>query len=235
MGTHPTVETPVDDAPDHAVIADVLDGRRSRFGILVRRYNQRLFRAARAILGDPTEAEDVVQHAWMSAYGGLASFRGEASFATWVTRIAVHEALARQRLRARTVPVADTDVRDEDDPEHQATMRELGQVLERHLDALGDGLRAVIVMRDLLELDTAEVAASLGISEEAVRVRLHRGRVALHRSLAAVADLGLSKAYRFAGAQCDRVWGAVMAAIGASEPDTCRSATSRGTRMDAPG
>jgi RNA polymerase sigma-70 factor, ECF subfamily len=218
MGTHPAVETPVEDT-DHAVIADVLDGQRSRFGILVRRYNQRLFRAARAILGDPTEAEDVVQHAWMSAYGGLAGFRGEASFATWVTRIAVHEALARQRLRARTIAVDDPGPRADDDPEHRATMRELGQVLERHLDALGDGLRAVVVMRDLLELDTAEVAASLGISEQAVRVRLHRGRAALHRSLAAVADLGLAPAYRFAGAQCDRVWCAVMAAIAAPEPD----------------
>jgi RNA polymerase sigma-70 factor (ECF subfamily) len=135
----------------------------------------------------------------------------------------VHEALARQRLRARTVPVADTDVRDEDDPEHQATMRELGQVLERHLDALGDGLRAVVVMRDLLELDTAEVAASLGISEQAVRVRLHRGRAALHRSLATVADLDLAQAYRFAGAQCDRVWCAVMAAIAAPERDASPS------------
>jgi RNA polymerase sigma-70 factor (ECF subfamily) len=222
MGTRPTVETPVEDT-DHAVIADVLGGQRSRFGILVRRYNQRLFRAARAILGDPTEAEDVVQHAWMRAYGGLAGFRGEASFSTWVTRIAVHEALARQRLRARTVAVDAPDPRADDDPEHRLTMRELGQVLERHLDALGDGLRAVVVMRDLLELDTAEVAASLGISEQAVRVRLHRGRAALHRSLATVADLDLAQAYRFAGAQCDRVWCAVMAAIAAPERDASPS------------
>jgi RNA polymerase sigma-70 factor (ECF subfamily) len=224
----------LEDAPDHAVIAEVLDGQRARFGILVRRHNQRLFRAARAILGDPVESEDVVQHAWMRAFGGLAGFRGEASFATWVTRIAVHEALARRRVRARTALVADTDVRVDDDPERQLTMRELGRVLERHLDALGDGLRAVVVLRDLLELDTAEVAGCLGISEEAVRVRLHRGRARLHRSLAAVAELDLEQAYRFAGEQCARVWHAVMAAIAAPDAEACRIGTSIGTGVDVP-
>ena len=215
----PAVPASRDDAPDPIVVDEVLRGDRARFAILVRRHNQRMFRAARAVLGDAAEAEDVVQHAWVSAFTSLAGFRGDAAFSTWVTRIAVHEALARRRRRARlsAVELGDVPTERAADPEQRAILGEIGQALGRHLDALPDGLRAVVVLRDLLELDTAETATCLGISAEAVRVRLHRARGALHRALGADGELWLHQAYRFAGAQCDRTVRDVLIAIGAAD------------------
>src|SRR5215213_3493097 len=90
---------------DEEVVARVLAGDTSVFEILMRRYNQRLFRIARGILADDAEAEDVMQEAYVRAFRELATFRGEARFSTWLTRIACHEALARARKRRRLVPI----------------------------------------------------------------------------------------------------------------------------------
>src|SRR5262245_4816162 len=89
-----------DPAPDGELVARILGGERALFAVLMRRYNQRLFRAVRAILRSDDESEDVAQHAYVSAYRSLASFRGEAKFSTWLTRIAVNEALSRMRKSA---------------------------------------------------------------------------------------------------------------------------------------
>ena len=86
---------------DEAVIARIRDGEPWCFEILMRRHNRRVFRATRAILKRDDEAEDVMQEAYVRAYEHLAEFRGEASFATWLTRIAIHEALARKRREQR--------------------------------------------------------------------------------------------------------------------------------------
>lgn len=196
---------------DHAVVRRVVAGARQDFTILVRRHNQRLYRAARGIVKDDGEAEDVVQAAWMAAYRSLGNFRGDAAFSTWVTRIAVNEALTRVR---RVPPVA--EVVDERDaaagPDEQRFQKELGALLERHVERLPQGLREVLVLREVVELDTAETAACLGITEEAVRVRLHRARAAVATSLSEV--LSPSGAlYSFAGERCDRITAAVVAQI----------------------
>ena len=86
---------------DDVVVARVLSGDPAVFEVLMRRYNQRVFRAARSVLRDDAEAEDVVQDAWVRAYTHLRQFMGRASFATWVIRIAIHEAFARRRYRGR--------------------------------------------------------------------------------------------------------------------------------------
>lgn len=200
---------------DPEIVAAVLAGDPARFAVLVRRHNQRLYRACRSVLGDDAEAEDAVQAAWVAAYRHLASFRGEAAFSTWVTRIAVHEASARLRKRGRlqVVSVDDNDVAGVEDPERRAIAEEIGRLLERELDTLPDTLRSVVVLRDVLELDTAETAAALGISDEAVRVRLHRARGALARSLEAIALRGMPHLWKFDGARCDRITAAVMSAI----------------------
>jgi RNA polymerase sigma-70 factor (ECF subfamily) len=197
---------------DGEVVAVVLAGDRAAFAILVRRYNQRMYRACRAVLGDDAEAEDAVQTAWVSAFRNLAGFRGEARFSTWVIRIAVHEASSRRRARARLVAVADEgiDMKSNHNPEADAANEELGRLLERQVDELPDGMRAVLVLRDVLELDTAETAACLGIAEEAVRVRLHRARHALARQLVAG---GGEEMWRFDGERCRRMTANVMAMI----------------------
>ena len=197
---------------DRDVIAAVLAGDREAFATLVQRHNQALYRAARAILRDDVETEDALQAGWVQAYRALRTFRGDASFRTWVTRIVVHEASARLRRsrRSHEVPLEEGTMTADCDPARAAASEELGRVLERQLDALPDGLRSVLVLRDVLELDTAETAACLGIAEEAVRVRLHRARRAVSESLV---EQGTAEAWRFAGERCARIVDRVMSAI----------------------
>ncbi|MBA2543925.1 MAG: RNA polymerase sigma factor [Deltaproteobacteria bacterium] len=200
------------DDTDAALVAHVVAGERDLFGILVQRYNQRLYRACRAILRDDQDAEDAVQGAWIKAYRHLATFRGDAAFPTWLTRIAIREATDRKRVESHLVAVdaiEQVTISDEPTPDRSTFSAELGRLFERRLDELPDGMRSVLLLRDVLELDTAETAHCLGIREEAVRVRLHRAR----QALADVVDHGLTEAFRFDGARCARIHAAVMAAI----------------------
>ena len=194
---------------DGAIIARVIAGAREDFEVLVKRHNQRLFRAARAIVRSDLEAEDVLQQAWLEIFRHLSQFRGDAQFTTWATRICVNAALAHAR---KTPAIA--EVRDEPTNPTQADELEtaqLGKLLESVLQQLPQGYREVMVMRDVLELDTAETAEMLGVSPEAVRVRLHRARAQVASLLA---ESMIAKVYSFDGARCDRVTGHVMAAIG---------------------
>jgi RNA polymerase sigma-70 factor (ECF subfamily) len=209
---------------DDGVVARVRDGDSALFEILMRRYNQRLFRAARAILHDDGEAEDVMQHAWLSAYAHLDQFEGRASFATWLTRIAVHEALARARARRRVLPFDTSPGTDEDrmdaletdapDPERQAFAGELRALLERAIDALPDGHRAVFVLREVQGLDTAETAACLGVSEDVVKTRLSRARAQLRERLYRQVGAATAEAFPFLGRRCDRMVASVLEQLG---------------------
>jgi RNA polymerase sigma-70 factor, ECF subfamily len=193
---------------DHQLIDRVRGGARADFEVLVRRHNQRLFRAARGILKSDAEAEDVVQQTWLDVYRNLAQFRGDAAFTTWATRICIHAALAHARKQPVVAEVVD-GVAPDSTPEAATANAELSGVLEDVLSKLPQASREVVVLRDVLELDTAETAASLGISEEAVRVRLHRARAAI----AAELTLRLDGVYSFDGARCDRVTRNVMTSI----------------------
>ena len=195
------------DRSDRALVDRVLAGARADFEQLVRRHNQRLYRATRAITRDDADAEDALQHAWLEIYRHLGQFRGDAAFTTWATRIAINAAIAQTRRRPALVEVSD-DV--DGGPALAVERGELGRVLEACLHELPQGNREVMVLRDVLELDTAETAACLGLSEAAVRVRLHRARAAV---AAALTERTLHAVYAFDGARCDRVTGNVMAAI----------------------
>lgn len=192
---------------DSAIIARVLAGARAEFEALVRRHNQRLFRAARAIVKSDVEAEDVLQQTWLEIYRHLAQFRGDARFTTWATRIAVNAALAHARKRPAIAEVVDSV--DHTTPDDLVEQQQLGKILEKCLQQLPQGSREVMVLRDVLELDTAETAVALGLTEEAVRVRLHRARAAVAASLVDRMD----GVYKFDGARCDRITRFVMAAI----------------------
>jgi RNA polymerase sigma-70 factor (ECF subfamily) len=192
---------------DPAVIARVLGGAREEFETLVRRHNQRLFRAARAILRSDVEAEDVLQQTWLEIYRHLGQFRGDAQFTTWATRIAVNAALAHARKQPVIAEVVDEP--DRHTPDEAVENQQLGKILERCLADLPQGSREVMVLRDVLELDTAETAKVLGVSEEAVRVRLHRARSAVAASLVDRID----GVYKFDGARCDRITRNVMAGV----------------------
>ncbi len=199
---------------DEQVVERVLAGDTAMFEIIMRRYNQRLYRAARAILRDDSEAEDVMQDAYVRAFQHLSQFAGRAKFSTWLTRIAIHEALARAQRRSRmdsleaisgpngefTMPHSASPT-----PEAQASTREVGRVLEEALLALPAGYRTVVMLRDVEEMDTAETAAALNMTEDNVKVRLHRGRALLRRELYSRAGATSSAAFQFPATRCDRV------------------------------
>jgi RNA polymerase sigma-70 factor (ECF subfamily) len=193
---------------DRDVITRVLTGDRAAFEILVRRHNQRMFRAARAITRSDADAEDVLQQAWFSVYKNLAQLRGNASFPAWATRIAVNEAIALTRKRPVIAEVV--DAAGEAAPDADVARAQLGALLEHCLANIPQGHREVMVLRDILELDTAETAACLGLTEEAVRVRLHRARAAIAAALTEQLADHAREIYRFDGERCDRVTAHVM-------------------------
>ncbi len=203
--------------PDEEVVARVRSGEASLYEVLMRRYNQRLFRVTRAILRDDSEAEDVMQDAYVRAFEHLSGFAGEAKFSTWLTKIAVHEALHRLRKRARTrdlESIMSTAASKERSPELQSYDRELRAALERAIDRLPDGYRTVFVLRVIEGLDVADTAAVLELGLEAVKTRLHRARALLRRDLQHRAGIEASRAFSFAGDRCDRVVAGVLGRIG---------------------
>jgi len=208
--------------PDREVVGRVVAGDQGLFEILMRRHNQRLFRVARGILGDDAEAEDVAQEAHVRAYRELASFRGDAEYSTWLTRIAVHEAMARARKRRRLVAVDDPEPPAEDprpadaDPERRLENRELQAAIGRAVDALPAPLRTVFVLREVEGLSTQETADALALTAENVRVRLHRAKSALRESLDNAIGRETRRLYLFAGDRCDRIVDRVFARVRAS-------------------
>ena len=193
---------------DRDVIARVIAGDRAVFEVLVRRYNQRMFRAARAIARTDADAEDVLQQAWLDVFRNLAQFRGDASFATWATRIAVHRAVAVARKRPLVAEVV--EAASELGPDAELSRARIGALLESCLAGIPQGNREVMVLRDILELDTAETAACLGLTEEAVRVRLHRARAAIAAAVTEQLADHAREIYSFDGARCERITTLVM-------------------------
>jgi RNA polymerase sigma-70 factor, ECF subfamily len=209
--------------PDNAVIERVIAGETALYELLVRRYNQRVYRAVRAILRDDNEAEDVMQDAYVRAYVHLHQFEHRATFSTWITRIAVHEALARLHKAYRTttledgdevggVPASSTGLLD---PEEALSSQETKALLEQAIMALPRDYRTVVILRDVEEMNTTETAAALELSEEAVKVRLHRARAMLRKELYARAGATSSAAFQFHASRCDRVAAGVAEKLGA--------------------
>ncbi len=188
----------------------------------MRRYNQRLYRVARGILGEDSEAEDVMQEAYVRAFSHLGQFAGRASFATWLTKIAVYESLARARRRGRAVEldampdeVKETIMQTEqaDGPEGSLLARESRDLLEAAVGAIPAPYRVVFTLRAVEGLSTAETAAALGLSLEAVKTRLHRANALLRKDLARRFGSAAAAAFAFAAPRCNRVVAAVMARI----------------------
>ena len=217
-----------EDWSDEEVVKRVLDGETALYELLMRRHNQRLYRVARAILRDDAEAEDVMQDAYVRAYQNLASFEGRAKFVTWLTRIAVHEALTRSRRRLRfqafdpaeesNGEIMQSPPSSTRSPEQQAYDRELAAVLEKAVLSLSEDHRLVFVLRDLEGMTTEETAHCLNLTEENVKVRLHRARAGLRKRLYRVAGATASRCFQFHAVRCDRVVKNVFATLGIRAP-----------------
>ncbi len=211
---------------DEQVVAQVLGGHTALFELLMRRYNERVYRVARAMVRDEDEAEDVMQQAYVNAYANLRQFNGRSLFSTWLTRIAINEALGRLRRKRRYEPLDDQSSKVEHamtetspgNPEQQALTSELRALLEWAIDDLPDGAREVFVLREVEGLSTSEVADLLSVSQDAVKTRLSRARGTLRRALTARVGSSTSEVFRFHRPRCDKVVAHVMARIAALPP-----------------
>lgn len=208
-------------ATDESLIASIASGDAIKFETLMRRYNQRLYRVSRSIVNNDAEAEDVVQDTYVAVYRNLSQFERRAQFSTWITRIAVHHALARvKRLRPQSygdmsqLCEANTQRVESRSPEDHAASSELGVILKRAVERLPGRLRSAYVMRYVEGLSTSEVAECLRISLGNVKVRLHRARELLRELIDEDIGIEVRRLYQFAGARCDRIVSGVMKRLG---------------------
>lgn len=222
---HPDEAPRASPASDEEVAHRVREGETALFEVLMRRHNQRVYRAVRSFLKDEAEVEDVMQQAYVQAFTHLSQFEGGSRFSTWLIRIAVNEALQRLRRRGRWValdggakgtPEEDMKLleRNEPDPERRAFGRELARLLELTLDELPDLYRTVFMLREVEKLSTAECAEVLSVSEEVVKTRLHRAKTLVRQGMESRLDGQLEEAFTFQAPRCDRVVAAVLARMG---------------------
>lgn len=205
---------------DEEVVGRVLAGETALFEIVMRRYNQRLYRVARSILRNDAEAEDVMQDAYVRAYEHLDQFAGRAAFSTWLTRIAVYEALARQRRSQRKEEFPPNSEWEGDpmdrfatsspNPEQHTSNAEVRSLLESAVETLPEIYRTVFMLRDVEEMSTTEVAFALEISEDTVKIRLHRARAFVRKKLFALVGGRAHQAFSFHAVRCDRVVSGVL-------------------------
>jgi len=203
---------------DEEIAARVRAGEPALFELIMRRHNQRIYRAIRSILRDESEVEDAMQQAYADAFTHLAEFEGRARFSTWLTRIAVHEALARRR-RQKPEQVEGEIMANlpgtERSPEENAQDGELHKMLASAIDALPEHFRTVFVLRAVQGLSVEETAGVLEMNEETVKTRLHRARALLQRAILERTDPAVADALPFPATRCDRVVAGVLKRIGA--------------------
>lgn len=219
-------------APDAELVLRTAGGDHGAFEVLMRRHNRALFRAARAILRDDSEAEDALQEAYLDAYRGMSGFHGASAVRTWLTRLVINRALMRLRQHRRdrvVVPFPErADARGEESgemeiadpraelPSRAALRAEVRRVIERRLDDLPVAFRTVFVLRDVQDMTVEDTAQCLGIPAATVRTRLFRARALLREALARDLDLATSDLFSFDGARCDRIVASVLAGIEAA-------------------
>ena len=181
--------------PDKEVICRVLAGETNLFAILVRRYNQRLYRVAISIMNDPAEAEDAMQVAYLKAFEHLKKFEYKSAFSTWVIRILINECLLRTKKRNQSFSMNDDMIENElhrhavenaQTPLESVVNAELKRVLENAIYQLPDKYRTVFVMRELENMSIAETQECLNISEVNVKVRLNRAKAMLRNSISSL-------------------------------------------------
>ncbi len=207
-------------------------GDPTAFKIIMQRNNARLYRVARSVLKNDSDAEDAVQEAYLKAYGKLSEFRGDSSLSTWLTRIVLNEALMSLRCDRRTTEVTQLVVHEMQsaqvvrfpgiaqglDPEKAAATRQVSRLIERAVDALPVDFRLVFVMRCIEEMSGEETADQLAIPEATVKTRLHRARLLLRRALEAELGTALTEAFPFGGTRCARITETVLARIQFNPP-----------------
>jgi RNA polymerase sigma-70 factor (ECF subfamily) len=233
MQTAAVATTGLDGLDDGALVERARNRDGAAVRLIMQRHNRRLYRVARSVLNDEDEAEDVVQETYVRAFTHLDGFRGEAQLSTWLTRIALNEALGRLRRRRITVGLKDIDAindqgearviylpsaRQDSDPEAAAARTEVRRLLEHAVDQLPEHFRVVFMLRDIEEMSVEETASHLGLRTETVKTRLHRARRLLRQSLDRTLSSAVSDVFPCAGARCARMTEAVLTRLGIDPP-----------------
>ena len=218
--------------PDIPADADLLTRARGKdrhaITLIIQQHNQRLFRIARSIVRNDSDAEDVLQEAYCSAFANLDGFRGEARLGTWLARIVMNEALGCLRrtrptmelttveespgLAAQIIPFphATPDL----NPEAATARNEIQALLERAIDELPEAFRTVLVARLVEGMSIEETAEIFGVLPETVKTRLHRGRRLLKHEMEKYLGPLLGDAFPFAGRRCQRLTEKVLDRLG---------------------
>jgi RNA polymerase sigma-70 factor (ECF subfamily) len=194
---------------------------------IVQANNRRLFRIARGILRNDSEAEDVVQEAYVRALTHLEGFRGDSSLSTWLSRIVMNEAMGRLRGRRPTLGLSSLPEHGREaeiiqfpaasatsDPEKSMAQREIREVVEHAIDELPEPFRLVFITRVIEEMNVEETAALLDLKPETVKTRLHRARAMLRENVEKKIGPVILNAFPFAGQRCERLTAAVLKRIG---------------------
>ncbi len=206
---------------DEEIVRRVVAGEVALFEVLMRRNNQRLYRAVRSIVQAEDEVEEVMQQSYVAAFGALSRFTHASKFSTWLIRIGLNAALASRRRASHLIPFCDEATSDEETPvalvprtpptpEDRASTRELSVLLEEVLDGLPPQYRMVLMLREVEGFSTAETAEALSVSEDLVKTRLHRAKRLARQTLYAWTQQSAAAAFQFHASRCDRVVAAVL-------------------------
>lgn len=206
--------------PDEVAVKRILAGEKELFELLLRRYNQKLYRVIRSYLRQSNDIEDAMQEAYLKAFHKLDQFRGDANFSTWLIRIGINEALQRIKKDAKVKSLHDqnADVMSDDiiqlpdpkdmNPEKLAIGKEVKTLIEHAIDELPEKYRVIYVLKEIQGMETEEVCACLDINESNAKVRLHRARHLMKESLLRLsAD---SEIFEFGSSRCDALVRRVM-------------------------
>ena len=202
-------------------------GNATAFETIVRRNNRLLFRTARGVVPDDAEAQDVVQETYLRAFTNLRSYRGEATLATWLARIAINVAVSSQRKKGRLVQLQESgntddepvenamplQTQDEEAPDAAAERKEMSVLLQASIEDLPVIYRSVFILRAVQDLSVEETAFCLSVSEEVVKTRFLRARAMLRDRLASRVEVCAQDTFSFAGERCDAVLAHVMAQL----------------------
>jgi RNA polymerase sigma factor (sigma-70 family) len=210
-------------ASEASLIRRIAAGERSQFEHLMRLHNRRLYRIARATLGNHAEAQDAMQEAYLAAYRAIGQFRGDAALATWLSRLVLNECMGRLRRTARrqnVIPLVSSNSEintvandDSELPDRILGREEMRALLERKLDDVPRSFRVVFILRSVEELSVEETAQCLGIPEATVRSRHFRAKSLLRESLAQEIDLAERDLFEFGGTNCAGVIASVLARL----------------------
>jgi len=206
---------------DNVIARRVLAGEKELFEILMRRYNQTLYRVIRGYLKDEDEVQDTMQNAYLKAFDKLFQFRGDATFSTWLIRIGINEALLRLKdlkrknllslnevnVQIEAITISDMQI----SPEKKLIRQESQKMLEHAIDSLPEKYRVVYILKEIEGFDNAHIAQVLGITDSNVKVRLHRAKALLKESLYKLSS-GV-EVFEFGNSRCDAIVNFVMKAI----------------------